>query len=218
MTFDTIFSALPRFPGQARKNDALFLYGSTRPAPYVHTYVQQRVEIVYGPSCKMDSEIRWDMVRRDKIPVVPRRGGGGTVVLTPGMVITVITGTTTPNDTALTVFGRVHEVFCSLLADMGISARQQGISDLAVQGSKIMGSSLYMRRSQGMFFYQSSLITQPAADQMQRYLSHPPREPDYRAGRTHDAFCTSLHEQGCRSNPRDIARHVHHALCNGLRE
>ena len=44
--------------------------------------------------------------------------------------------------------------------------------------------------------YQAAVIVEPLAAQSARYLRMPPRQPEYRRGREHGAFMTSLRECG----------------------
>ncbi len=204
MNVSCVREQLPRFPGTARKNDALFLYGAVRKKPYIHTYVQSSTEIVHGPSCKKEHELCMDTLRTDNIPVVARRGGGGTVVLAAGMVVTVIVGHRRGNEGALQIFERIHDAMRTSMAQWNITLEKKGISDLAIRGKKVLGSSLYLQRSPAHYYYQSSLIVYPAQEAMQRYLGHPPREPEYRRHRSHRDFCTSLHEEGYIVSPESI--------------
>ena len=81
--------------------------------------------------------------------------------------------------------------------------RPQGICDVAIDGRKVLGASLFRRRT--VLFYQSSLLVCCDLTLFGRYLRHPAREPDYRAHRAHAAFCTTLAEQGYRLTPGQVA-------------
>ncbi|MBN1575870.1 MAG: hypothetical protein JW913_04915 [Chitinispirillaceae bacterium] len=188
---------MQRFPGHPRKNDALFMYGALRPKPFVCAYEQQTVEIVCGPSCRPGDEIRIDRCEADGIHIVERRNGGGTVVLGPGMVITLIVGERR-GAPATVCFTGIHDAMIALLGDAGINdVVRSGISDLSVNDRKILGSSLYLGTRPFLYYYQSSLLVAPDLSLFERYLRHPPREPGYRRRRSHREFCTSLAEENC---------------------
>lgn len=187
----------PIFPGIARKNDGIFLYGAQFAKPFVFAYEQSNVEVVCGPSCKPEREVKLDRCIADNIPVLERRGGGGTVVLSPGVVVTVVVGERKASESALDIFDRIHENMIIVLQEAGIRKIQKmGISDLAIDGKKILGSSLYMGSNPKYYYYQSSIMVTSDLMLLERYLEHPPREPDYRAGRSHLDFCTTIKQQG----------------------
>jgi lipoate---protein ligase len=181
------------FPGEPRKNDALFLEGARKPLPFVYAYEQRDTEVVGGPSCKPVLEIDLDKCENDVVPVLMRRGGGGTVVLAPGMVVTIIVGRRARQETPRVIFDRIHMAMVRVLADLGIAGVDRcGLSDLAIDEKKILGSSLYLGSTPFLYYYQSSLIVDANIACISRYLRHPPREPDYRNGRSHGDFVSSL--------------------------
>lgn len=188
----------PRFPGVALKNDALFLYGATQPLPFVHCYQQQTIEVVHGPACKPELEVQLERCAREGVAVVKRRGGGGTVVLSPGMVVVVVVGAREPSDAIPELFGRVHRAMGAIMQPLwNKPLLEKGLSDLAIDDRKVCGSSLYLGKNPLRYYYQSSLMVDSDRSLISRYLAHPPREPDYRQSRSHDAFCTTLAEEGC---------------------
>lgn len=197
----------PRFPGALRKNDALLMYGATRPKPYVISYEQMTTEVVHGPSCICEKEIFVDRCRAEGVPICERRGGGGTVVLAKGMVVTVVVGERHENKNALDCFRLVHQSMIRILREKaGVrDVVQCGISDCAVGNRKLAGSSLYLGSRPSYFYYQSSLLVAPDLSLFERYLRYPPREPDYRRKRPHSRFCTSLKNEGYDVLPGKIA-------------
>lgn len=181
------------------------MYGSLRPKPFVFAYEQSAVEIVCGPSCRPADEIFLDRCERNGVPVVKRRNGGGTVVLGPGMVITVIVGERY-GAAAAACFTAIHDAMIALLRDAGVgNVVRNGISDLSINDRKILGSSLYLGTHPPFYYYQSSLLVAPDLSLFEQYLSHPPREPAYRRHRSHRDFCTSLADEGC-PVPPDLVR------------
>ncbi len=190
-------TSIPIFPGTLRKNDAIFLYGAAQNAkPFIFTYEQAACEIVHGPSCNVQKEIKVNNCLEDGVPVIERRGGGGTVVLSNGMCITIAVGHRADRN-ALPIFGAIHSGMISLLEANGVKGlQQQGISDITIDNKKILGSSLYLGTKPPLFYYQSCLMVCSDLNHLDRYLKHPPREPEYRNNRVHSAFCTTLHKAG----------------------
>lgn len=204
---------IPVFPGTLKKNDALFLYGALHERkPFVYTYIQHNTEIVHGPSCKTPDEIHLANCERDAIPVIERRGGGGTVVLSPGMCITLVVGHKNQRN-PLAIFDLIHTEIIVSLSELGIrNIHKRGISDLAINDKKILGSSLYLGTRPPLFYYQSSLMVDSDTRLISEYLKHPPKEPDYRNGRDHDTFCTTLKQEGFNFPVEQIAEHLRNHL------
>jgi lipoate-protein ligase A len=154
--------------------------------------------LVLGNSQVPDIELNVETVLADGIPVYQRKGGGGAVLLAPGCVCLAVRFPKRPD------WG-IHDYFAAgnqLLSDAvgavaGLRAEPRGISDLAVlttEGTrKISGSSLYMPR--GGALYLASLLVSADISMWDRYLKHPSREPDYRAGRGHGAFVANVSER-----------------------
>ncbi|MDR2728935.1 MAG: hypothetical protein LBB56_07365 [Chitinispirillales bacterium] len=204
---------LPKFPGQLRKNDALFIYGASQKKPFRFIYEPDSVEIVHGPSCRVNEEIFVSRCKEDNIAVTERRGGGGTVVLSPGMLVTIVVGEKRGKENAVDIFHRIHDAFIRALSETGVTdAAHRGISDLAVNGKKILGSSLYMGSNTSFYYYQSSLMVSNNLALLNRYLCHPPREPDYRKGRDHTQFCTTLCESGLRISISELSKLIEFSL------
>jgi lipoate-protein ligase A len=207
------------FSKPLKKNDDIFTYGASqvqaRSKPFIRIYEQVSPEIVHGPSCRtivdIDKEIFTDICKADNIPITPRRGGGGTVILSPGvLVIIVVDNKKNSNATAQNIFRRIHAPITAAICKAGIDGVvSAGISDLSVNGKKILGSSLYMgsiSSNSPLFYYQSSLMVSNDISLMDRYLRHPPREPEYRQGRGHSQFCTTLKELGLQKDIGELAR------------
>lgn len=181
------------------------MYGALQKRPYVSIYNQEQIEVVHGPSCRIDQEINYSRCDDDHIPIIERRNGGGTVVLAPGMLITVIVGNRTKDAMATDYFNAIHNGMIALLQQSRTPAiYRSGISDLSCNNRKILGSSLYLGSRPFYYYYQSSLLINPDITLFERYLHHPPREPDYRAQRSHSEFCTSLKTEGFSCTPEDV--------------
>jgi len=129
------------------------------------------------------------------VPVLRRRGGGGAVVLSPGQVVLSLVTEVASAFGSREYARAINGWFLEALDSLGIEGlEQRGISDLALRGRKVLGTSIY--RSRAVLFYQASLLVSNDVSLFDRYLEHPRAEPDYRQGRGHDAFCTTLRTAG----------------------
>ena len=158
-------------------------------------YEQKEVCLVMGAGRKAEEDVFLEQVASDAVPVFRRRGGGGTVVLSPGqLVLAVVTEVASPFQN-LQYFQAFNNWFRLALQTLGVSGiEDRGISDLAVGEKKILGTSLYRRRK--ILFYQASLLVDNDLSLFERYLRFPSRVPEYRRGRGHLEFCTNLRRQG----------------------
>lgn len=197
---------LPLFPGELRKNDALFLHGAVSGQNlFVFTYVQKGTEVVHGPSCHVADEINVDACRLDNVNIVARRGGGGTVVLSDGMCITIVVGRR-HGRYAQPIFNSIHQSMIAALNKAGVSRCEcRGISDIAINNKKVLGSSLYLGNKPDYFYYQSSFMVTSDIALISKYLRHPPKEPDYRQQRDHGEFCTTLSREGYTIGAQTVA-------------
>jgi len=183
------------------------MHGARAQKPFVHSYLQECIEVVHGPSCRPETELYLDRCMNDKVAVSRRRGGGGAVVLSPGMVITIVVGHRKKKEGAVAIFSRIHDGMIAILDPAkSLNIQKAGISDLTINGRKILGSSLYMQRSPFFYYYQSSLMVTSDSTIIAKYLAPPLREPLYRQGRPHEFFCSTLSKEGCTISPEAIAR------------
>jgi len=209
----------PIFPGPLRKNDDIFIRAAAGEIPFALVYEQGAVEVVHGPSFRAGSEIFADRCAADGVAVAARRGGGGTVVLAPGTLVIVAVGERLGGrEGARDIFGRVHAGVAAALRAAGAGGVDHaGVSDLAVGGRKILGSSLYLGSRPPLFYYQASLLVSCDLGLLDRYLRHPPREPEYRQGRGHSQFCTTLRGLGVQIDIGELAELIESELKNCLR-
>ncbi|MBN1511525.1 MAG: hypothetical protein JXB13_05880 [Phycisphaerae bacterium] len=177
----------PRFSYDDDLIDAARADGHTR----VRVYRLQKTVVVLGSGSRPEVELHENACRADDVPLLQRRGGGCAVVIDPGNVIVSVVAAGLPFGRHRSQFDRLSTWLIEGLARAGVeNVRQAGISDLVLGDRKIAGSAIY--RSKDMLYYSASLLVTADLDRIARYLRHPPREPDYRAGRNHLAFLTTL--------------------------
>ena len=157
----------------------------------IQLYRHPETAVVLGRGSKPEIELNLQNCIADRVPVLRRRGGGCSVVLDRGNLVFSVA-------LPLPGLGGIHEAYDRVtgwlikgLSDCGIpGVRREGVTDLALNGLKVGGGCIF--REKGFLFFSTTLLFDPDIDKIERYLLHPPREPDYRQDRTHGEFVTSI--------------------------
>jgi lipoate-protein ligase A len=176
--------------------------------------------VVVGRSSRLAEEVKGDECRRRGIPVLRRSSGGTSVVAGPGclMYAVVLSLNARPELRAIDhahrfVLGRI----AAALGPLVPGVRCRGTSDLvfdrerkcptgSADGSracensetpqvvspslKVSGNSARVKRN--WLLYHGTLLYNFPIELIETCLPQPPREPDYRAGRSHERFVTNL--------------------------
>ncbi|HEX2988599.1 MAG TPA: hypothetical protein VHS06_10575 [Chloroflexota bacterium] len=138
------------------------------------------------------------------IEVIRRATGGGTVLQMPGVLNYSIT---TPAPSLFDIrrtFAVGARYLIRVLAEFGLEGMQRGISDVAVGDLKVSGNA--MAKRWGGLLLHGTLLYDVDLDLVETCLRHPPREPDYRAGRGHRQFITTLKALGVTASDVDLER------------
>lgn len=150
---------------------------------------------VLGASGKPGQDLLLDALNQDGVPWMRRRGGGGTVVLGPGQVVLAVVKEVASPFRNREYAAEINSWIVEALGRLSITGvHAEGISDLAIGEKKIVGTSIY--RTRLVLFYQASLLVCNDISLFTRYLAMPVKVPDYRRGRTHEEFCTTLAREG----------------------
>jgi lipoate-protein ligase A len=182
-------------PAPTEIHDGLLEQALSTATPRARVWEPRAPLVVLGRSNDAARECDLDACRELGVPVIQRRGGGGTVLLAPGMVVLTLAGPVGASLAARPVFERVNAWIAGALAALGVAdLRPAGISDLCLGERKVLGCSLAIRR--GWAQYQGSLLVEGDLERIERCLRHPSREPAYRAGRSHGEFLTTLRREG----------------------
>lgn len=166
--------------------------------PWLRVFEPRDIRVVVGRHQDPERECQVAACLADGVPIHRRVAGGGTVVLAPGMVVVAARLKHTQVGTTC-YFGMMNDALIPGVAAVADQAPQcRGYGDLTVSDAdvrlKILGASL--RQTSRMVVYLGVLLVTDAVPLMERYLAFPSREPDYRGGRGHRAFCTSLDRHG----------------------
>ncbi|MBP7612592.1 MAG: hypothetical protein KA753_05490 [Paludibacter sp.] len=176
-------------------------------------WIPDKVYIVLGASNNAPNALMTENVTADGVLVLKRPTGGQAVVLSPQTIVLAATVTDENNLKPKELFNKINGLIIkSIEADGVTGLTLRGISDIAIGGKKILGSSMYRRKN--TLFYHAVLNFAVPASFIERYLQHPSKEPDYRAGRSHSEFVTSLHENGY----TETIQHLKSRLTDGFNE
>jgi len=149
--------------------------------------------VVIGRGGKPAVELYPENIIRDGIPVYRRYGGGCAVVIDPGNIVISVVLPVKGFTKNRYYFNLLSSWLKNGLNDIGFAQIETaGISDLMVEDRKISGSCIY--NGLDYLYYSSTILVYPDTTAMEKYLKHPPREPDYRNHRNHTDFVTGLGE------------------------
>lgn len=158
-------------------------------------WVPDKKYIVLGASNKSEDALILENVINDKISVLKRPSGGQTVMLTPDNLIISAVFFELEKIQPKEIFNIINNIIISSIELAGIkNSTLNGISDIEISGKKILGSSIY--RNKDAILYHAVLNLGEPAITFERYLKHPTKEPEYRKGRKHSDFVTSLKDNG----------------------
>jgi lipoate-protein ligase A len=149
--------------------------------------------VVLGSGCVICEDVNEPRCAADGVLVLRRASGGGTVLLGQGCLCY---GLVLAYESAIElreirssyryILGRVGVALAGLLPEI----EHAGTSDLAAAGRKVSGNS--QQRKRGHLLHHGTLLCGFDSALVGRYLHLPQRQPNYRAGRGHAAFLTSL--------------------------
>ncbi len=159
-----------------------------------------------GISQNAERELDCEAVRRDGVALLRRQSGGGAVLLYEGVLcweawagLDALAGLAPNGETG------IHEAYAGLtgpvrggVASLGLEVIRAGVSDLSVRSGvdgevrKVAGTAQFRKRD--WVLVHGCLLVTAEVGRLSRYLAPPSVMPEYRAGRTHRAFCASVKE------------------------
>lgn len=154
-----------------------------------------RIYVILGRSNTASASLYTQTIQNDGVMILKRPSGGESVILSPKMLVFSVKMRFQNKMNSRFLFKQINDLLIKYLSEVGIeNLHSRGISDLSIDSRKIMGSSIYLNRD--TLFYHAVLNISEDISLISRYLKHPSREPDYRRGRGHEEFVTSLYREG----------------------
>ena len=148
--------------------------------------------IILGRSNRVaEDSVHADKAKKHGIEIYKRPSGGEAVILSPNTLVISVKLPLHNEIKTHHYFKLINNSIIKALSELGVKQLgNKGISDISIGVKKILGSSIY-RKQQTLFYHAVLNISEPV-ENISLYLKHPKKEPDYRLGRNHDEFVTSL--------------------------
>jgi lipoate-protein ligase A len=148
------------------------------------------VMLVLGRASRHAHEARLDQCARLGVSIQRRCSGGTAVVVGPGCLLysVVLNQRRRPHLAGVEAIHQfVAQTLLNSLRDLAPVAMHEGSSDLTWQGRKFSGNALRIKRDH--ILYHGTLLYDFPLETIAACLpENPPRQPDYRAGRSHSSF------------------------------
>lgn len=151
--------------------------------------------VVMGRSGKAEMEVQPELVAAERIPVLQRSSGGGTVVQGPGClnyVLVLPKRMASELDDVVGSYRWISERVLAALAKLGVDAVFEPISDLALRFNRKKFSGNAQRRSRQYILHHGTILYDFDLSLISRYLAMPEKVPPYRQGRSHEQFVTNI--------------------------
>ncbi|PLX06431.1 MAG: hypothetical protein C0596_18370 [Marinilabiliales bacterium] len=154
---------------------------------------------ILGQRDNIESALNQENILIDNVIVMQRPSGGHSVILSPNTLVVSIISFQSSLTEIKQFFRNCNNYIINALKDQGVKNLEiKGVSDIVLNGKKIVGSSMY--RGKDYLFFHAVINISEKVETIAKYLKHPDTEPDYRKGRNHLEFVTSILAQSYKIN------------------
>jgi lipoate-protein ligase A len=167
--------------------------GAGRPRECLRLWEPEALLAVIGRSSEYSVEANETACRERGVPILRRTSGGAAILTGPGclMYAVVLSLELRPHLRSIdeahrAVLGKLVEA----LRPLAPETQRRGTSDLALGERKFSGNSLRLKRKH--LLYHGTLLYDFPLELIETCLGQPPRQPEYRAGRSHREFVGNL--------------------------
>ncbi len=166
---------------------------SGTPGEVLRLWEPEQPIVVVGRGSQLDQEVNQPACHERGVPILRRASGGAAIVTAPGclMYAVVLSYALRPALRSLDEAHRfVLETTLGGLRPLVPHVSRQGTSDLTLGPLKFSGNSVRCKREH--LLYHGTLLYDFPLPLVSQCLTMPPRQPDYRQNRPHDAFVANL--------------------------
>lgn len=150
--------------------------------------------VVMGSSERPEQVVDEGACTRLGVEVLRRSTGGGAVLQTADVLNYSLVAPAPARLDLKGAFRLGTDLICAILDVFGVIGVPEGTSDVAVAGRKISGNAQAWRWK--ALLVHGTLLVDFDTALAEAVLKHPPREPQYRRGRSHRDFLVSLRSLG----------------------
>ena len=178
-------------------DEALLLLSEERVMirPILRIWEPSSYFLVLGYGSRAEKEINLTKAAKRRVPVCRRISGGCAVLQGPGclnysLILPIDSNHTSISATNRFLLKKMADSLQNLVSSRIASA---GVSDLTLASRKFSGNS--QRRLRHSLLFHGTILYQFDLQAIDDVLLFPPRQPDYRSGRSHTDFLTNLPAQ-----------------------
>lgn len=173
----------------------LYLAEQGQQGEVLRFWESKQLFVVLGRISKEEDDVKLDEMRKDRIPLLRRSSGGGTVLQGKGCLnySLVLSKALDPQITDLRksyrmILGKVIEA----LKQVGIVSKFCPTSDIALKrnNKKISGNA--QKRSKKFILHHGTILYDFDLKKIEQYLTLPKDIPEYRQGRSHLDFVENI--------------------------
>lgn len=151
--------------------------------------------VVLGRTSSGQVDVDLESCARDRIPVLRRSSGGGTVLQGPGCLNFSVVLAKNSHESLGTISGSYVYILGKVvraLKSLGIDAVFRPVCDLALAGTEQKFSGNAQRRGREYILHHGTILYGFELPLLSRYLKMPVSMPPYRQARPHGAFVTNI--------------------------
>ena len=186
-------------PGSTAIDDAAALAGDQalfddveagRADGLYRTWQTMRPMVVAGRHRPLVDDVVVEACRADRVPIVRRASGGGTVVIGAGCLNYAVVLPLVSRPELLDVARSFAVILDAIVDALAVPGLERRGTDVSLLGRKVSGNA--QRRGRRALLHHGTLLFDFDASLATRYLREPSRQPAYRVRRRHEDFLTNI--------------------------